>query len=192
MTTKRVHDFFFPVHKVHTVSWHVSAHAVTQTVKRERRAERQLVLEHPSSSLSNMSFPQGKQRLMKLSIQLQGPFLCPAVCLFVCACFREKKSHVVSPPLWENNHITAAQRRWAGRGQGSHRQVLTTAHQSVLAQTPQASYSQASESRTTLQNKTKRKAKRLDGRKENVKDKSRAPATPHSTVLLFPIRKRNS
>lgn len=142
---------------------HLSTCHHTNIKNWERGAERQLIWEHPSCCLSNACQPL-RENIDKWS----GPFgskvhlyvqQCVSLCARECVFFRGKKSRAVRGP-GRNNHITAAQRRWAGRGQGSRQQARTTAHQSVSAQTLQASYSQASESRTTLQNKTKGKAKR--------------------------------
>lgn len=101
------------------------------------------------------SNPQEKQRWMTGFICFLGPY---HVQQCVCVYFIEKKKPCGRSP-GENNHATAAQIRWAGRGQGSRQQAQTTAHQSVSAQTPPASYSPAAESWTS-QNTTEKKAKR--------------------------------
>lgn len=102
---------------------------------------------------------------MKWSILVVGSILCPAV--FVCVCFREreKKSCVVRAPA----RTTTSQQHREGEqgprtGGGSHQQAQTTAHQSVSAQTPQASYSQASESRNNI-TEQKKKGRQRDIRR---------------------------
>lgn len=97
----------------------------------------------------------------------------------MCVSEREKKK-LRGQGSGENNHITAAQGRWAGRGQGSHQQAQTT------AQTPQAS-----ESRTTLQSKTpKKEGKEILGEREESVEDSRV--LPHLTPPILSSQQENA
>lgn len=87
---QKVHDYFSLVDKVHILSRcglvNISAHAITQPLKNwATGAERQLVWEYQSSSLSK------KHRWMKQS----------SWCAFVCVQFREKKRAMWSGPQRE-------------------------------------------------------------------------------------------
>jgi len=154
--------FFPPVDKVHKVSRHgpvtILAHAITQACKRvcEKTQRNEAV------------------RLVVVGVQQQCYVFLYLFINFLCSCvFRGEKN---------NSHITAAQRRWAGRGgAGWASQRRQQQGGRPAARTPPASYSQSIGSPgTTLQNRENPKRKRQrDIRRQEGKRKGRQLCPSH-------------
>lgn len=182
----------FPADKVHIVSRHalvtISAHAITQTLKTERGAERQSVWEHYSSSLSNARLPLRENKDI-----LSGPFgsrvhfyVQQCFFLYVCVREREKKKAAWSGLQWEQPHHGSSGKVSRPRtGQPSagtdHSTPVSLSTDTTSLRVP-----------NNIAEQNQKKGRQRDIRRKGGKRGGQpSPAAPHLADPLFPTRKRN-